>query len=452
MVTNTKNLNTKHVLIITYNFPPQGGGSVIRVLKFCKYLTKYKWQPIILTTQKNNYSAYAPDLLKEISPKIKIFYTFLPFQKTSPVQKNTTQNKFKFLNQFKCIKTFILEKIIKQSAKHILPIDNKIVWLPFAILKGLFIIKKYHIRIIYSSSPPHSTHLIAYILSLLTHKKWVMEYRDDWTINNLYMQKTNLYQKFMATYFEKLFFKQAKKIILVTEESIKEYTKKYKNLLNKFEVITNGYDEADFKKKYNTDNSKKFKISYMGSIDERGNESNRTAIYFLRAIKCATLKNPDLEKFLKIIFIGQHPGLKKVVNKLNLSNVTKVYDYQKREKCIKLMLNSNVLLLVIFNKQGSKTAIPGKAYEYLRAQKPILALADRGATRNLILKTKSGFVAKPDNLNEIKGAILKLYSLWKNNKLQVHTNKYILKSYRREILTKNLVSIFNKIILENLKN
>ena len=39
----------KKVLIIVNQFPPFGGGGVIRVLKFVKYLPVFNWEPIVLT-------------------------------------------------------------------------------------------------------------------------------------------------------------------------------------------------------------------------------------------------------------------------------------------------------------------------------------------------------------------------------------------------------------------
>ena len=63
-------------------------------------------------------------------------------------------------------------------------------------------------------------------------------------------------------------------------------------------------------------------------------------------------------------------------------------------------------VLLIF--QGHHpTAIPAKFYEYMLSGKPIVAIAGRGALRDIILQTGSGFVANPDDEAEI-GSVLEL--------------------------------------------
>ncbi|MBL8017873.1 MAG: glycosyl transferase family 1, partial [Ignavibacteria bacterium] len=55
----------KKVLIITYDFPPLGKGSVLRPLKFAKYLLRYDWKPVILTSTPKSYYFKDSSLLEE---------------------------------------------------------------------------------------------------------------------------------------------------------------------------------------------------------------------------------------------------------------------------------------------------------------------------------------------------------------------------------------------------
>ena len=55
------------VLIITYYWPPAGGISVQRIVKFCKYLPDFNWQPVILTVSKGSYLQLDNSYLKDIS-------------------------------------------------------------------------------------------------------------------------------------------------------------------------------------------------------------------------------------------------------------------------------------------------------------------------------------------------------------------------------------------------
>ena len=64
----------KHLLIISYFFPPLGGPGVQRAQKFVKYLPEFGWEPIVLTVKKVEYIAYDESLLKEI-PDTEIYRT-----------------------------------------------------------------------------------------------------------------------------------------------------------------------------------------------------------------------------------------------------------------------------------------------------------------------------------------------------------------------------------------
>ena len=56
----------KTVLIVTYYWPPAGGGGVQRVAKFCRYLGDFGWAPVVLTVRGGNYPALDGSLLNDV--------------------------------------------------------------------------------------------------------------------------------------------------------------------------------------------------------------------------------------------------------------------------------------------------------------------------------------------------------------------------------------------------
>jgi spore coat polysaccharide biosynthesis predicted glycosyltransferase SpsG len=65
------NVSMKKVLIITYYWPPMGGGGVQRWLKTTKYLREYGWEPVIFTTQNGEASVVDESALKQIPENIE---------------------------------------------------------------------------------------------------------------------------------------------------------------------------------------------------------------------------------------------------------------------------------------------------------------------------------------------------------------------------------------------
>lgn len=74
----------KKVLIISYYWPPSGGGGVQRWLKMTKYLPEYGWTPIIYTPSNGEAPVVDESLINQIHPEVEKIaspiwepYTFL---------------------------------------------------------------------------------------------------------------------------------------------------------------------------------------------------------------------------------------------------------------------------------------------------------------------------------------------------------------------------------------
>lgn len=62
----------KKVLVITYYWPPSGGGGVQRWLKFSKYLPENGWEPIIVAPKNPEYPVIDTSLENDISDKVTV--------------------------------------------------------------------------------------------------------------------------------------------------------------------------------------------------------------------------------------------------------------------------------------------------------------------------------------------------------------------------------------------
>ena len=252
----------KKILVITYYWPPSGGPGVQRVLKYCKYLPKYGWEPIILTVSEGDFPVLDESLGSE-AEKFKVF----------KVKSFSFHKIFNFLNKKKNTPTFQLSSSNKDSLfvrlsrwirLNIIIPDGRVGWLPQAVKKGNRIISQHKIDVIFSSAPPYTTHLIAKSLSLSNKIPWVADFRDPWTdrFYNYENKRLWLAQK-LDKYLEHSVIKNADKCITVSRTISKYYKKP-------FEVIHNGYDEDDFSNIVPYKN-KNIVISYLGTMTKSQN-------------------------------------------------------------------------------------------------------------------------------------------------------------------------------------
>jgi glycosyltransferase involved in cell wall biosynthesis len=101
--------------------------------------------------------------------------------------------------------------------------------------------------------------------------------------------------------------------------------------------------------------------------------------------------------------------------------------------------------LLIVPKSISKY-LPGKLYEYIASQKPVLAISAQGSeAANLISECNAGLIADFNDTDQIKIRILEIYDLWKSRK-RLQVNMEYFRQYHRKEQVKKL----EKLILEKL--
>lgn len=383
----------RKVLFISYFFPPVGGGGVIRIAKFAKYLPFFGWQPFILTVKKAPYPFRDRELLKELPREVQI------------KKINYFEPAFWFKNRWwQSFLSYLIYPLF------LIP-DRQILWLMPAIIAARKIIKKEDIKVIFTSSAPASDHLVGWFLKKLTKVNWVADFRDEWTSNPLQKFPTPLHRWFNKI-MEKRVVSQSDEIISVAP-TLTEYFVSLTADKKKFQTISNGYDSDDFKDLQDFRNKKYCQIIYTGSLYNHHLRDN-----FLEALRELQLKD------LKVDFIG----VDRRVSHL---------------EAVRSLARADILLLIL-DPVERPAVFTGKLYEYLAARKPILALAPKNSGAAKFIKhLKLGEIASPLDKDEIKSKIFKMYQCWQKNQLTIP--QIDIKRYDRRNLTRRLAATFEKI-------
>jgi hypothetical protein len=123
-----------------------------------------------------------------------------------------------------------------------------------------------------------------------------------------------------------------------------------------------------------------------------------------------------------------------------LTSHVKTIGYVSHEEAIKAQMRSRVLLLVEIDSEDTKVIIPGKLFEYMVSETPILAVGPKDSDVETILKsTNTGHYFYYDEKQAIKSQILSYFEAYKTNSLIV--NAIGLQQYSRKALTKLLSDI-----------
>ncbi|MCB2308238.1 glycosyltransferase [Clostridium estertheticum] len=443
----------KNILIVAYFYPPLGGAGVQRTLKFAKFLKKFGYNVFVLTVNNEKGTIKDESLKLESTDGIKVFRAIqkenfivnsILNRKVTDVKIDNKENTIK-----KAPETTLKSRIKRKVKKHLLNIyrnmyipDDKISWKKDAVRVGLKIIKDEKIDIIYSTSAPYTGHLIAYELKQKSNLPWIADFRDQWVANPFVNYST--YAKIKNEKMEKMVIEKADCVISVSKPIIDEFVYRYKDeSVEKFKVITNGYDEEDFAGFNMNFVAKKYIITHNGTLYGKRSPKN-----FLIAIDKLIMEKKIKQDELTIRFVGQigkdaQEDIRFFVAKYD--NIIEFISYLPHKESLKKLEESTATLLIIEAGVGSDGIYTGKLFEYIRSGRDIIGIVPPGVARDLIVNTNTGFCCHPEKVDEIEVAIYKSYCIWKGMQKKTEVNWEKVSEYSRENLTRDLMNVIESL-------
>jgi glycosyltransferase involved in cell wall biosynthesis len=429
------NNNTKKLLIITYYWPPAGGPGVQRWLKFVKYLPDFDVQPIVYVPENPTYPIVDSNLVSEVSDKAIILKTpiFEPYQLASFLSKNKTKKISSGIIPNQKKQSF-LEKLMLWVRGNLFIPDARVFWVKPSVAYLEKYIRENEIDTIITSGPPHSLHLIGLELKQKMNLKWLADFRDPWT--TIGYHKSLRLSQYAAKKHKRLESQvlNSADTIIVTSKTTKA---EFQALTTKpIEVITNGFDvEKVDKQTLDT----KFSLAHIGSFLS---ERNPKILWESLVELCAEI--PDFKSHLEIKLIGaisqevletiEHFGLNSFLNNLGYVSHAEAVAHQRK---------SQVLLLIEINSEETKSILPGKLFEYMVSERPIVAIGPKDSDfAEIITNTNTGVFFEYSEKTKLKQTIHEYYNQFLEAKLQSHAVG--LQQYSRKKLTQQLVELLRQ--------
>ncbi len=430
----------KKVLVISYYFPPVGGAGVQRVSKFVKYLPQLDWEPMVLTVKNIQYPVRDISLLEEIPKDTKIFRSgSLDPLRAIYLLKRPFRRKKNYSGDFKKTSPFKAK-----LSKFIFFPDNKIGWLFLAVIKGLNIAKKNKIDLIFSTSPPPTSHLVGLFLKKFLKVPLVVDFRDSWE-TSLEEKAPTFLHRWVQKKLERKILDNAASVVTVNEQIQTLLQNRYPKVLSTA-VITNGYDEEDFNN-FREEKPENFTIVYLGTFN-RINDP----ISFFQALSELSQEITEFKNQVKFIHVGMALdfNLRELIQKNGLENMIELKGYLNHRESLKYLASASALLLITTDSPGAEVLTTGKIFEYFRSGRPILGiLPPSGEAASLIKETKAGVIVSPKNISGIKQILKDYFRKWANGELKVELDQEKLKQFERRNLTDKLAEVFNRVAQNN---
>ncbi len=369
----------KKVLIITYYWPPSGGAGVQRWLKFAIYLHRNGVDPHILTVDPKyaSYPQVDETLGRDIPADLKVYRT-----KSREILHLVSgifgKEKVPYGGFTNIDTSSPLQRVMRFVRGNLFIPDARKGWNRYALKKAREIVTMNDIPAVITTGPPHSTHLVGMKLKRELGVRWIADFRDPWT--DIYY-----YNDMLHTAPAKRKDSRLEKNVLLTADSVIANCNSNKELLiakagkeqaGKFCVITNGYDPDDFN--VEVPPPREFVITWSGTMSGHYNPD-----VFFRALSCLQGRYPEVPFRFRVAGTITSTA-ERQIKEHNLDEIFDYRGYVSHDRLVEYLKGSSALLY-IFPETENDRGVAGKLFEYLAAERPVIAIGPRDSDAAAII-------------------------------------------------------------------
>jgi glycosyltransferase involved in cell wall biosynthesis len=376
----------RRVLIVAYYFPPLGGIGSVRVAGFAEHLPSYGWDPTVLAPRDGAFHrdpglAFPEDRVVR-SRSVELSRSGKRIMRTGG-------------DDVRPASVGRLGGALRAAARALAYYpDAQIGWYPGAVRSGRRAMRAQPYDAIFSSSVPITAHLIARRLHRATGAPWIAEFRDPWSTGF-----PGRLARARATRLERSLTAETAALIMTSPSWATQFSRAWGRPVS---VITNGQD--GMLPASPTSASDEFVVAYLGSyypaLQDLGG-----AWAAIRRLAESSASAPD-----RVQFIGEpDPAAWSELGAQGLERLVEVTGFLRHGDAMARLSSASVLLLAgPRDTAGTRRGIiPGKVFEYLATDLPILYV---GATQcdvaDLLREFDGCHICAPDDVDAIAAALL----------------------------------------------
>ena len=384
------------LLLVSLYFPPAGGGGVQRPLKFATHLPALGIETHVL----------APDDPKwlhrdtELAPPSQAWVHRARY--IGPKGRRPAEE----LHGLSGLELY--SRRARLTGRRLLVPDENVTWNATAIPAALRLVREEGIDVVLTTTPPSSVHLVGAAVRRLTGVPWVADLRDSVLAHPHRRGDERLAARLKEQgehIVARLVAGSADAVVTVSD-AIGDEVRSFRPA-GPVVTIPNGADFEDFEGlAYHP--AERFRITHVGSFFGR-----RDPRPFLSA-----LAESDFDVVAR--FVGDFRSSdREWAERLALGDRLELHPYVTRRRALELQRDSEALLLLIPEAGGrGRGVVTGKLFEYLAAERPILAaVPPDGAAAKLLRETGRAIVTAPDDVPAMRGALEELTGRWRAGSL-----------------------------------
>jgi glycosyltransferase involved in cell wall biosynthesis len=430
------------VLYLAFHFPPLGGGGVQRNAKFVRYLPEFGHTPVVVTGPGASTDRWEPDdptMLADVSRENGTIVHRITEPRPQPSARRAT---LEWRLQLK-------PTLTRWWTANAVPLAERV---------------GRETDVIFASLVPYETTEGAVEIARRLRKPLIADLQDPWALDEMWPYPSALHQRLDLQRMRR-YLGAASTIVMNTPEAAIRVQRAFPEVADRVVSIPNGFDARDFDGPLPDRTDRRFRIVHTGYLHtDQGYRLRKTRpvrrllggtqpldmltrshVFLLEALEELMVADRSFHDSIEVVLAGVTTALDR---KIALESPVDVQltGYLSHAETVALIRSADLLFLPMHDLPIGMRAglVPGKTYEYLASERPILAAVPDGDARDLLTEAGNALLARPSDVAAMRDLIRAQVERWRAGESPPPPNAGVVARYERRELTRQLARVIDE--------
>jgi glycosyltransferase involved in cell wall biosynthesis len=428
-------VSPRRLLILSYFYPPLGGGGVHRVLGFTRHLPAWGWACTVVCAGENDY--WVKDESLAIPPSTEVIRVtggsalsaWLGVRRWGGGAVTGRRPGRQFAS-------------LRRLGDWWLIPDSYVGWSRRAARVAASRLARGDIDAVLSTSPPDSVHLAALRLRRRQGVPWVADFRDPW-IGLHFRAPPTAWHRARQAGLERRVMDSADLVTAASRLHVEQIGAQPAGTTGSGRTRTvylpNGFEPCP-SAAANAPNPDFFTLVFTGTLSLMPDTE-----VFLEALHDLLARRPEARRRIRARLAGAYDlQYEDRAVALGLRGIVEFLGPLTHPESRALQGRADLLMLWKPRGEGYRTMVPGKLYEYLDAGRPVLALIGVDEEAAALVRRGGGTVLEPGRRADLVAVLEERYLAWKAGERTPSTRAAWLEEHTRARLAARLAEVLEQ--------
>lgn len=432
---------TPSVLLMTYEFPPAGGGGVQRMSKFARYLPDAGWTPVIVCAAPTRGRPADPSLTAEVAglrvvrtpprnPSVAIARAIAPFRMFRP---DSTPSAAPVVAPLATAPRRVSPLSARLARRF--TADDAELWARGAIAKAVALGRDAGVDAVVASGPPFSVLGAGLTVARELGVPFVVDMRDPWRDNPVNWYPGDRMRE-AAVERERRVMSGAAAVVAASDTMAREARELGASNVR---TLPNGFDSADLIP-WTPNQEAPLTLAFMGKVYGGLTEPRP----LLQAMRILADRRPDLD--VRFDLVGDAGESAVQVAALGLAEKVRLLGYLPHREAIGAIATADAGVILIADIPGAKATQTGKLFEYLGMGLPVFVVGPvDGEAALMVQRARGGWVAPSSDPERVAAVLEDLAERKQAGTLLIHVDDEFVGRFERSRLAAELAEVLAEV-------